>query len=195
MTPDKRDELYNNLINSGRVTENEIGKIDDFKAAIDNETHARLFYNNLRKSGIFSVDEIGEENDFVGSIADDFAQSATPTAQPTATAQQPTQRKTRYDVAQEQYEQGRQQTNATPISQTAMGSVGGYGISPTGMPVRNTQGYPQANPQPQAPAKPMAPAPRAGQWSGAPTTQVPYAPTEEEGNKSFITSRPTNCHL
>lgn len=128
--------------------------------------------------------DVGEYDEFDTWLYDLGQQPTAATQQPTA--QQPAQRKTRYDVAQEQYEQGRQQTNAMPLSQTAMGSVGGYGISPTGIPVRNTQGYPMAHPQPQAPAKPMAPAPRAGQWSGAPMQQTPYAPTEDEGNLQYM---------
>lgn len=34
--------------------------------------------------------------------------------------------------------------------------------------------------------KPMAPAPKAGQWSGAPMQQTPFAPTEEEGNTQYM---------
>ena len=154
----------------------DLGSYEDFLNYLSDDKNREA----LRK-------ELSEEYD-VGDIAQfsEYLGFGTGPAALEQYKQQSQPRKTRYDVAQEQYEQGRQQANATPISQTAMGSVGGYGISPTGMPVRNTQGYPQANPQPQAPAKPMAPAPRAGQWSGAPTTQVPYAPTEEEGNKSFM---------
>lgn len=70
---DKRDELYKNLIGSGKVTEAEIGTIDEFKAAITDEESARVFHKNLMGSGIFSADEIGSEDDFYGSIGSDFA--------------------------------------------------------------------------------------------------------------------------
>ena len=42
---DKRDQLYNNLINSGKVSEAEIGSLEDFKAAISDEAKTREFYN------------------------------------------------------------------------------------------------------------------------------------------------------
>jgi hypothetical protein len=89
MAPDKRDELYNNLINSGRVSENEIGTIDDFKAAITDEATAKEFHQNLLNSGIFTISDIGDAADFWLSIRDDFSQ---PTAATQPTAQQPTQR-------------------------------------------------------------------------------------------------------
>ena len=66
MTPDKRDELYDNLIRSGKVTENEIGSKDDFKNAINDEQSSREFYRNL--TDLFTEDEIGSEDDFYGSV-------------------------------------------------------------------------------------------------------------------------------
>ena len=72
MNPDQRDELYNNLINSGKVSEAEIGSLADFKAAIYDEASARQFHKNLMGSGIFGADEIGSEDDFYGSISSDF---------------------------------------------------------------------------------------------------------------------------
>lgn len=70
---DKRDQLYNNLINSGKVSEAEIGNLDEFKSAISDEAKTREFYNNIIKSGLLTEDEIGNEDDFYGSISDDFA--------------------------------------------------------------------------------------------------------------------------
>ena len=87
MNPDKRDELYNNLINSGKVSEAEIGSLDDFKAAITDEASARLFHQNLMGSGIFSADEIGSEDDFYSSISSDFAGTAAPQQPATPAAQ------------------------------------------------------------------------------------------------------------
>ena len=68
----KRDELYNNLINSGKISEDEIGTLAKFKAAITDEASARQFYRNLASSGIFGTDEIGSEDDFFLSIKSDF---------------------------------------------------------------------------------------------------------------------------
>lgn len=84
---DKRDQLYDNLINSGRVSENEIGNREQFKAAIKDEAASRQFYNNIINSGALTPDEIGTEDDFYGSISSDFAtpQEAAPAGyQPSA---------------------------------------------------------------------------------------------------------------
>lgn len=83
---DKRDQLYNNLINSGKVGEAEIGNLDEFKSAISDEAKTRKFYNNLINSGLLTEDEIGTEDDFYGSISDDFA---APQQQPLAQPQSP----------------------------------------------------------------------------------------------------------
>ncbi|MBR3724456.1 MAG: hypothetical protein IKN11_03570, partial [Bacteroidales bacterium] len=186
-TPDKVEELYNALKADGAVQ----NSLDYFRGYMSSASNRKQLYEALKADGAVTSGTFEEFDQKLGypynthdmNEANGVDEASNRAQQQ---AQRQAQRKTRYDVAQEQYEQGRQQTNATPISQTAMGSVGGYGISPMGMPVRNTQGYPQANPQPQAPAKPMAPAPRAGQWSGAPMQQTPFAPTEEEGNKSYM---------
>lgn len=87
MNPDKRDELYNNLINSGKVSEAEIGSLDDFKAAITDEESARLFHQNLMGSGLFGADEIGSEDDFYSSISSDFAGTDVPQQPATSAAQ------------------------------------------------------------------------------------------------------------
>ncbi|MCR5588113.1 MAG: hypothetical protein K6F72_00695 [Bacteroidales bacterium] len=68
----KREELYDNLINSGKVCEDEIGTLAEFKAAITDEASARQFYRNLAGSGIFGIEEIGSEDDFYSSICSDF---------------------------------------------------------------------------------------------------------------------------
>ena len=75
---DKRDQLYDNLINSGRVSEAEIGNRDEFKAAIKDEAASRLFYNNIINSGALTADEIGSEDDFYNSISSDFASAPAP---------------------------------------------------------------------------------------------------------------------
>ncbi|MBR1850088.1 MAG: hypothetical protein IJ789_01815 [Bacteroidales bacterium] len=88
MNPDKRDELYKNLIGSGKVSEAEIGSIDDFKTAVKDEGSAREFHKNLLGSGLFGEDEIGSEDDFFASIQDDFAERVgqQPTAEQPDTA-------------------------------------------------------------------------------------------------------------
>ena len=83
---DKRDQLYDNLINSGRVSENEIGNREQFKAAIKDEAASRQFYNNIINSGVLTADEIGSEDDFYDSISSDFA---TPQEAPVQQGYQP----------------------------------------------------------------------------------------------------------
>ena len=83
MTPDKRDQLYDNLIGSGRVSEKEIGTREDFKNAIKDEESSRQFYKNLSGSGLFTEGEIGTEDEFYGSISSDFTQQ--PDKQPQVT--------------------------------------------------------------------------------------------------------------
>ncbi len=73
---DKREVLYNNLINSGRVDESQIGSLDEFRNAIKDEGSARKFYANLRGAG-FGEDEIGDEDAFYSSIESDFAAGTT----------------------------------------------------------------------------------------------------------------------
>ena len=68
---DKRDILYKNLLGSGRVSENEIGTLDQFKSAIKDEGTARQFHKNLLGAG-FTSDEIGSDDDFYNSISSDF---------------------------------------------------------------------------------------------------------------------------
>lgn len=65
--------MYDNLINSGKVSEAEIGNRDEFKAAISDEAKTRQFYKNIIGSRLLTEDEIGSEDDFYGSISDDFA--------------------------------------------------------------------------------------------------------------------------
>ena len=86
---DKRDQLYNNLINSGKVSEAEIGSLEDFKAAISDEAKTREFYNNIIGSGLLTEDEIGSEDDFYGSISDDFAAPQQPQAPAPSQGYQP----------------------------------------------------------------------------------------------------------
>ena len=81
---DKRDQLYDNLINSGRVSEDEIGNREQFKAAIRDEAASRQFYNNIINSGLLTADEIGNEDDFYNSISSDFAAPAPQGYKPSA---------------------------------------------------------------------------------------------------------------
>lgn len=68
--PDKRTQLYYNLINSHKVTSYEIGSLNEFKKAVYDENTSREFYRNI--SSIFTEEEIGTEEDFINSIKDDF---------------------------------------------------------------------------------------------------------------------------
>jgi hypothetical protein len=67
---DRRTELYNNLINSHKVSSYEIGSLKEFKKAIHDEKSSQEFYRNI--SSIFTEEEIGTEEDFINSIKDDF---------------------------------------------------------------------------------------------------------------------------
>ena len=81
---DKRDQLYDNLINSGKVSEAEIGNREEFKSAISDEAKTRQFYQNIIGSKLLTEDEIGSEDDFFDSISSDFTQ---PTPGPGSTKQ------------------------------------------------------------------------------------------------------------
>lgn len=70
-TPSKREKLYNNLIGTGKVTEQEIGTKDDFVKSITDNESAKYLYNNLKSK--FDEEEIGDENKFVGYLAPDFS--------------------------------------------------------------------------------------------------------------------------
>lgn len=73
MNPDNRERLYNNLINSGKVTENEIGDIEQFKSFVKDEESARRLYDNLMNSGKFDESEIGTSNQFYDFVKGDFS--------------------------------------------------------------------------------------------------------------------------
>lgn len=64
---------------SGKVTEDEIGTIEQFKSAVKDEASARRIYSNLIGSGKFSTDEIGTEDQFYQFLSDDFAAPAAET--------------------------------------------------------------------------------------------------------------------
>ena len=73
MEPDNRDLLYDNLINSKKVTENEIGTRDQFKNYVYDEESTRQFYKNLSNSGKFNENDIGTEDQFYDILKSDFA--------------------------------------------------------------------------------------------------------------------------
>ena len=69
---DKRQQLYDLLLSTGKVSENEIGTLDEFRSVIKDENTTRQLYNHLMKSGLFSTNEIGSSDDFYASISSDF---------------------------------------------------------------------------------------------------------------------------
>ena len=69
---DKRTKLYNKLISSGKVSEREIGSLEQFITAIKDKSSANRFYDNLIKSGKLSEREIGTSEQMYNSIASDF---------------------------------------------------------------------------------------------------------------------------
>jgi hypothetical protein len=86
---DKRKQLYSNLINSGKVSANEIGTEADFLKAVKDEASARQLYENMIRSGLLSEQEIGRADDFIGSIRSDFDKVAPATQQTGVVAAQP----------------------------------------------------------------------------------------------------------
>lgn len=70
-TPSKRERLYNNLIGTGKVTEQEIGTKDDFVNSITDNESAKYLYNNLKSK--FDEEEIGDESKFLGYVSSDFS--------------------------------------------------------------------------------------------------------------------------
>lgn len=67
----KREKLYNNLIGTGRVSEQQIGTKDQFLQSIDSRENAAQLHKNL--SSVFSPDEIGDELAFGAALEPDFA--------------------------------------------------------------------------------------------------------------------------
>ena len=72
----KRKQLYDNLIGTGKVSDVEIGSLDEFRNAIKDEASARQFHKNLLGAG-FSKEEIGSEDEFYNSISSDFEKPIT----------------------------------------------------------------------------------------------------------------------
>ncbi len=68
-----REKLYNNLIETGRVSEREIGKKEDFINALSNPSGAKYVYDNLRSK--FDPEEIGDETKFLGFVTADYTGS------------------------------------------------------------------------------------------------------------------------
>jgi hypothetical protein len=68
-----REKLYNNLIETGRVSEREIGKKEDFINALGNPSGAKYVYDNLRSK--FDPEEIGDETKFLGFVTADYTGS------------------------------------------------------------------------------------------------------------------------
>lgn len=66
----KRERLYNNLIGTGKVNEQQIGTKDQFLKALSTPEKASKFYN--RVSSIFSPSEIGGELEFLTFLDDDY---------------------------------------------------------------------------------------------------------------------------
>ncbi|NBK21847.1 MAG: hypothetical protein EOM68_07460 [Spirochaetia bacterium] len=79
MEENRRVKLYNNLINSGKVTESEIGTPEQFATALASKDKAIKFYGKVKD--IFTPQEIGTEVDFLSFLEPDYI------GQPTAPRQ------------------------------------------------------------------------------------------------------------
>lgn len=67
---DSREKLYNNLIGTGRVSEKELGKKEDFLNSITSASDAAYLYKNLKT--IFDEEEIGDERKFTDYVLRDI---------------------------------------------------------------------------------------------------------------------------
>ena len=67
-TDDNKQALYNNLIKSGRVTENEIGTYDTFSANMADSANVSKLYQGLRKNDLFKEDELGTYDTFYKNV-------------------------------------------------------------------------------------------------------------------------------
>lgn len=72
----KREQLYNNLLATKKVTANEIGTKDEFLNALSSPDKVKQFHSNLLS--VFSEKEIGNNDDFYKSIESDFSSSQKP---------------------------------------------------------------------------------------------------------------------
>ncbi len=61
-------KLYNNIINSRKATQEEIGDFDTFNTLLKDSANAEKLYNNLIKLGRFSKEELGTEDEFLSNI-------------------------------------------------------------------------------------------------------------------------------
>ena len=62
------EKLYNNLLKSGRVSENEIGDFDTFNTLLSDSTNASKLHDNLIKSKKFSESELGTHDEFLQNL-------------------------------------------------------------------------------------------------------------------------------
>lgn len=69
---DQREQLYENLLKTGKTDIGEIGTIEQFKNAVIDEKSARELYDNLIGIGRLTEVELGSSDDFYHSIASDF---------------------------------------------------------------------------------------------------------------------------
>ena len=67
-----RDKLYNNLIGSGKFTEQQIGSKDEFIGALSNPESVSAFYDRI--SGMLPESAIGTKEQFTSLIGADFVQ-------------------------------------------------------------------------------------------------------------------------
>jgi hypothetical protein len=66
MADDKRRKLYDNLITSGKVSEDELGTFDTFDSNLDSEDNVAKLYNHLSNS--FTEEQLGSLESFSSSV-------------------------------------------------------------------------------------------------------------------------------
>jgi DNA repair protein RadC len=67
-TVSNNQKLYDNLIKSGRVSQNEIGDFNTFNLLLSDSVNASKLYGNLTKNNLFKPEEIGTRDDFFLNI-------------------------------------------------------------------------------------------------------------------------------
>jgi len=61
-------KLYDNLLNSGRITKEDIGDFATFDSLLKDKSNAEKLYSNLRKDDLFKEDEIGDQQTFISMV-------------------------------------------------------------------------------------------------------------------------------
>lgn len=62
-------KLYDNLLKSGKISQEDIGDFATFDSLLKTPENATLLYNNLRKDDLFTEDELGDSTTFMSNLS------------------------------------------------------------------------------------------------------------------------------